>query len=498
MSKNFDLQLFLAEAIERKNGVSLFQQIYEGLRQAILFRRLRVGMRLPPTRHLAQELKVSRNTVMGAFEQLIAEGYLTGKQGSGTFVAEELPDDLLQARAESLKVRPQKNSVRKIAKRGKSLSYAAFSFSTESNKPRAFQTGLSAIDEFPLEIWARIVAKRLRKMPRTFLDYGDSLGFLPLREAIAEYLTVSRGARCEASQIIIVAGSQQGLDLAARVLLDKGDEVWIEDPNYPGAHGALLGAGAKLAPVPIDGEGINVKAGKQRAKKACAVYVTPSHQFPLGVVMSLSRRLELLEWANQSSAWIIEDDYDSEFRYNGKPLAALQGLDNHNRVIYLGTFSKVLFPSLRLGYLVVPPDLVEPFGKAQAITMYQTALLEQVVLTDFINAGYFGRHVRRMRALYGERQAALIQAIRKDLHDFLDVEEDSAGMHLVAWLKGNLNAVEIAEMALQNGVYVSPISFYCIKAKLREGILLGYTGINPTEIRRGAKRLQMILQSLSK
>ena len=493
MRKKFDLELFLSESVSRENETSLFQQIYEGLRQAILSNRLQVGVRLPSSRLLAKELKVARNTVMAVYDQLIAEGYLQGKSRTGTFVAENIPVELLETRIAQI---PAKSTVlRQIAKRGRSFRETSFWFTSIHDAPRAFQMGFSAIDEFPIEIWARITSRKLRTMPRKLLDYCETNGYPPLREEIAKYLTASRGVRCEASQVIIVAGSQQGLDLIARVLLDQGDEVWIEDPKYNGAEGALLGAGAKLIHVPVDAEGLNIKRGEQLSKNPRLAYITPSHQFPLGVVMSLSRRLELLEWANKNSAWIVEDDYDSELRYDGKPLMTLQGLDNDNRVIYVGTFSKVLFPSLRLGYLVVPPDLVEDFTNVLSFTMFHAPMIEQVVLTDFIREGHFGRHIRRMRKLYAERQKVLRIAIKENLDEFLEAENDGAGMHLIAWLKNGLNDQEIAKKALEYGVYTPPLSFYCNDVKLRDAIILGYTGISPTEILTGVQRLKKMFES---
>ena len=496
MRENFDLHLFLNESINRRKSETLFEQIYQKMREAILTRRMRVGAKLPATRLLAKDLKVSRNTVMAVYDQLIAEGYLNGKLGSGTFVAEEILDNLLETRTQHIQNTQNITSLRNISKRGQVFDNLNFAFSSAPNKPRAFQTGFSAIDEFPVEIWTRLASRRLRKIPRNRLDYCDTQGYPLLREEIAKYLGASRGVRCESSQIIIVAGSQQGLDLTARVMLDAGDEAWIEDPNYIGAYGAMLGAGIKLTPVPLDSEGLSIKAGQKLAPAARAAYVTPSHQFPLGTVMSLARRLELLEWANQNSAWIIEDDYDSEFRYDGKPLMALQGLDNQNRVIYIGTFSKVLFPSLRLGYLVVPPDLVKIFTKVLAFMSFHTPILEQIVLTDFINEGHFGRHIRRMRSLYAERQKIVLQAISENLSEYLEVEKDVAGMHIVTWLKNGLCDQDVAQRALEYSVYVPPVSFYCLNAKIRDGLLLGYTGVSPTEIKTGIKRLQKVFQSL--
>lgn len=489
-----DLELFLGESVSRKSDVSLFQQIYESLLKNILSNRLRAGVKLPSTRSLAKELKVSRNTVMAVYEQLIAEGFLYGETGAGTFVNKQIPNDF--SKREKVKDQLNPASSRQIAKRNQVYLDTSFTFTSIPDKPRTFQTGFSAVDEFPLEIWTRISSRSLRKMPRSQLDYCKTQGYQPLREEIVKYLGVSRGVHCETNQVIIVAGSQQGLDLCSRVLLDIGDEAWIEDPNYIGAKGALLGAGAKLISVPLDSEGLNVKLGKKLSPNARLAYVTPSHQFPLGTVMSLSRRLELLEWADQNSAWIIEDDYDSEFRYEGKPLMALQGLDNNNRVIYIGTFSKVLFPSMRLGYLVVPPDLVEIFSKTLSFLSTHSPMLEQIVLADFMREGHFERHIRWMRNFYAERQNILVNAINEELNDYLEVKSDVAGMHLIAWLKKGLSDKKIAEKALEFGVYTPPLSFFCTDAKLPDGLLMGYTGISPKEILTGVKNLRKMFESL--
>lgn len=488
----------MAESLDRADKNSLYRQLYENLRQAILARRLPGGARLPASRSLAAALNISRNTVTTAYDQLIAEGYLVGKTGAGTFVADELfEDELIFAKTGS---RPKKNAKlhHRLSRRGAVLAKTSVSFSPEPKKPRAFQPGFSAIDEFPLDIWTRILTKRLRRLPRTVLDYGETGGFPPLREAIADYLGTLRGVHCRAAQVIIVNGSQQALDLSARILLDEGDEAWIEDPGYIGARGAFLSAGARLVPVPVDEQGISVREGEKRSANARVAYVTPSHQFPLGIVMSLARRLELLEWASRRRAWIIEDDYDSEFRYDGKPLSALQGLDRENRVIYVGTFSKVMFPSLRLGYLVVPPDLVETFTNSLAFTAYHVPVLEQLALTDFIGEGHFSRHIRRMRALYAERQEILLAEINKKLRDFLGVEKEVAGMHLIGWLKNDFDDQTAAKTALEHGVFVPPLKFFCVREKLPDGLLIGYTGVSPKEIRTGVERLENAFKSLLK
>jgi GntR family transcriptional regulator / MocR family aminotransferase len=295
--------------------------------------------------------------------------------------------------------------------------------------------------------------------------------------------------------VIVVAGSQQALDLTARLLLDEGDAAWIEDPGYLGARGALLGAGASLVPVPVDGEGLDVQAGQARNPEARLIYVSPSHQYPYGVTMSLPRRLALLESASRAGAWVLEDDYDSEYRYAGRPLAALQGLDGEGRVIYLGTFSKVLFPALRLGYMVVPPDLVDGFVAARALVDRHSPTLDQAALADFIADGHFARHIRRMRALYAERQAILVEAATHGLAGVLDVSTAEAGMHLVGWLPPGVDDVEASRQAAAHGVEAPPLSLYSLEPPRHGGLLLGYTAVGEKEIRDGVQRLAKALRA---
>jgi GntR family transcriptional regulator/MocR family aminotransferase len=474
--------------------VPLHQQIYSALREIILERRMKAGMRLPSTRALAAELGVSRTTVVLAFEQLWSEGYITGRSGSGTFVAESIPDELLRVRRQSPGAISAPLGERTISRRGLRLASTPSGFLKDEGNPRAFQPGLPAIDSFPFEIWSRLCSKRWRCLPAELGGYGNPAGYYPLREAIANYLNVFRGVRCQPEQVIIVAGSQPGLDLTARVLLDPGDSAWIEDPGYRGAYGALLGSGVGLVPVRVDEQGLDVRAGEVAASGAKLAYVTPSHQYPLGVTMSLTRRLALLAWASQTGSWILEDDYDSEYRYSGRPLAALQGIDHEGRVIYVGTFSKVLLPALRLGYLVVPGDLIDAFTAAHSHSAYNAPPIEQAILTEFLNEGYFARHVRKMRALYQERQAILIAAASRELDGLLEVRPAEAGMHLIGWLPDNSDDQFISRQAAKVGIDIRPLSFYCIEAKPRPGLLLGYTGISPAAINEGVRKLSTLLR----
>ncbi|HRE28988.1 MAG TPA: PLP-dependent aminotransferase family protein, partial [Anaerolineales bacterium] len=343
---------------------ALYRQLYLNLRDAILAGRLKRGARLPSTRELAVSLNISRNTVLNAFEQLLAEGYLETTPASGTFVSLHLPVDKPGQRplADS-----RLTHWSKLARSFRSAP-ALHVGDRGSERSRAFRAGLPALDAFPFKLWGRLVARRARHLDRALLDYQTTAGYRPLREAIAAHVTVSRQVRCTADQIVIVSGSQGALDLVARLLVDPGDPVWLEDPGYLGARGAFAGAGARIVPVPVDAEGLRVEVGRQRCIDARLAYLTPSHQFPLGVTLSLQRRLELLDWARSANAYVVEDDYDSEYRFHGRPLAALQGLDETGRVIYVGTFSKTLFPSLRLGYLILPHGLLDTFLAAKAYT----------------------------------------------------------------------------------------------------------------------------------
>jgi GntR family transcriptional regulator / MocR family aminotransferase len=493
MGKQPAIMTTAAIALDPASGVPLNRQLYNVLRKMIFERKLRARDRLPSTRSLAAALAVSRTTVINAFDQLLAEGYLEGRKGSGTFVAGSLPDDLLRVRAKATGATSRTQKTRKISKRGVMWTSTTSTFLGDEAKPRAFQPGLPSISDFPFDIWSRMISKRWRNPIKELACYGSSTGYRLLREAIANYVQLARGVRCEPKQVIIVAGSQQGLDMTARVLLDPGDPAWIEDPCYSGACGALIGAGATLMPVPVDDQGIDVAVGESTCEDAKIVYVTPSHQYPLGVTMSLRRRLALLDWATRAGAWIIEDDYDSEYQYTGRPLPALQGLDKEERVIYVGTFSKVLFPSLRLGYLIVPDNLVDAFSAAQSHTAYFCPLIEQIVLAEFIMEGHFSRHIRRMRKLYQERQAVLLESAKSELDGLLEVDPARAGMHLIGWLPKDANDQVVSRRAAEAGIDVRPLSFYCIEAKRRPGLLLGYTGISEAEIRLGARKLAGIL-----
>jgi GntR family transcriptional regulator/MocR family aminotransferase len=481
-------------ALDHLSGTPYYRQLYEGVRAEILSGRLPARARLPSTRAVAAELGVSRTTVVAAFDQLLAEGYLEGRAGSGTYVAPSLPDDLLGVRDASRPTVHPSGGGRALSRRGEMMAATPTSVARDRGAPRAFRPGVPATEEFPFGVWRRLVGKVWRRPSAGLLGYGEPAGYGPLRREISGHLGPARAVRCEPGRVIVVSGSQQALDLCARVLLDPGDAAWVEDPGYRGARAALLGAGARLVPVPVDDAGLDVEAGISRGQDARLACVTPSHQYPLGVTMSLARRLELLRWAGRSSAWIVEDDYDSEYRYSGRPLEALQGLDTEGRVIYVGTFSKVLFPALRLGYLVVPPDLVDAFVAARELSDRQPPGVEQAVLAHFMAEGHFARHVRRTRALYAERQTRLVEEAREHLAGLLDVPPADAGMHLVGRLPAGKDDREASRDVARRGVEAPAISLYGNSSDGRGGLMLGYAAVREPEIRNGVRRLAEALE----
>jgi GntR family transcriptional regulator/MocR family aminotransferase len=358
----------------------------------------------------------------------------------------------------------------------------------------AFRVSLPALDHFPISVWSKLVARHSRKPARGIMGYGDAMGYLPLRGAIAEYLGAVRAVRCEASQILVTTGSQQGLQLSAQVLVDPKDRVWIEDPGYPSARQAFIAAGAQLIPVPVDHEGMNMAEFIRHGQNARAVYITPSHQYPLGMTMSATRRMLLLNWAVRTGAWIVEDDYDSEYRFGSRPIASLQGLDTDARVIYVGTFSKVMFPALRLGYVVVPKDLLPAFCAARDAADVFSSTLYQVVMTDFIREGHFARHIRRMRMLYMERRRAMVKAIRVQIGDTLEVIGAEAGMHLTTLLPSGTDDVTVSKNAASRGISATPLSTCYLRSRARAGLILGYGGVNAHQIHDGIRKLRMSLQ----
>jgi GntR family transcriptional regulator / MocR family aminotransferase len=485
------------EGFQPAPDVPIYRALYTHLRTAILSGELQGGMKLPSTRALAEELNVSRNTVLNAYRQLLAEGYLESKEGSGTFVAQILPEQLLAASLppsspQKIAGSPQATSPQPVFSERAKAQIAVAQPASDGKRPRPFIPEGPALDAFPYQLWSRLVVRQVRRLPVNMYVYQDSAGYRPLREAIAAHVAVARQVHCAPEQIMIVPGSQGALDLAARMLINAGDLVWMEDPGYPGARGAFLGAGAQIVPVPVDQEGLVVDLGVKRAPQARLVYLTPSHQFPLGVTMSLSRRLALLEWAKRANAYLLEDDYDSEFRFGTRPLATLQGLAarDADRVIYIGTFSKVLFPSLRIGYMILPPALVDSFLKVRRLIDIHSPMLEQAVLADFLIEGHFTRHLRRMRTVYAERRSALLEAACELP---LEIDSPEAGIHCVGWLPDGKDDRLLANKAADYDLNLTPISNFSIEPLTRKGFLLGYGGYTVQEIKDGVRQLEDLL-----
>lgn len=475
--------------LDKSKDRPLYLQLYEALRHQILAKRLVPGQKLPPSRVIAQELKIARTTVVLAFDHLMTEGYIEGKPGSGTFVSQQIPEHFFNSVPTSNPPQYLRDGLHQISKRGQMITGNKLFQRHQGNKLVPFCSGIAAIREFPFEIWAKLSSKVIRQLPAHCFSYGYIQGYPPLRQTIADYLRTSRAVRCEPEQVIIVSGSQQALALSAQVLLDAGDQVWVEDPGYQGAKEAFIGAGLQLCPVPVDEEGLDVSYGRMHFPQAKLVYTTPSHQFPLGMTLSLARRFELLQWASRNGSWVLEDDYDSEYRYSGRPLSALQGIDDHQCVIYIGTFSKVLFPGLRLGYLVVPPKLVDTFCSARILSDRQPPILEQAILTAFMESGHFGRHIRKMRNLYEHRRNVLLEAIQTELANQLKIQGSDTGLNIVGFLPNHLNDHHFSRNALRRGIIVSPLSSFAEKTPYPPGILMGFSAYTEVEIQEGIKGL---------
>jgi GntR family transcriptional regulator/MocR family aminotransferase len=482
----------LAISLDPASEAPLHRQLYDELRRAVLLGRIAPGTRLPSTRALAHALDVSRATVMLSFDQLIGEGYLQARTGSGTFVSRHLPDELLRAvRTPTLEGGSPKAPA--LSKFAISLRGAA---QLEASVPSAsinFRDGRPAFDQFPITIWRKLLAAHCQATV-AMLDYtADPAGYLPLREAIAAYIARARAVRCTARNVVVVGGSQQALDLATRVLVDRGDCVAIEDPGYPGACKNFLAQGAEVLPIPVDAHGMIVQRLFETTGTVKLVYVTPSHQYPKGAAMPLHRRLELLRWAHRTGTIVLEDDYDSAYRYGARPIPALQGLDESESVIYVGTFSKVLFPALRIGYLVVPDSLTDVFVRAKAYSDRQSPLLEQHALADFIEEGHFERHLRRMHHLYGRRRAALVRALQHHFGEAVTIVGENAGMHLLARFETERPNADIAHDAAQAGVFVTSAEPLYLRGGGRGEFVFGFAELDEPRIDEGISRLAQVM-----
>jgi GntR family transcriptional regulator/MocR family aminotransferase len=480
--------ILAAAPLDRDSATPLFRQLYDHLKEAILAGTLGPAARLPATRELGRMLAVSRQTVLAAYDQLTAEGYLRGEVGKGTFVSESLP-----ASAPG----PAPALLRPLSARGTAMAGAMARVRHHEGPLRAFRPSMPGLDLFPFEIWRRLEARHWRRSIDR-LGYSDGAGYAPLRELLCAYLKASRGVRCTPAQIVITSGSQQALYLLAQLLLEPGEGAWIESPGYQGAAAPFAVAGARVCPVPVDAEGMDLAYAARHHPDARLAFVTPSHQLPLGVTMSLPRRLALLQWAAERRAWIVEDDYDSEYRYTGPPLASLQSLDRHGCVIYVGTLSKVLFPGLRLGYVVAPEPLAAALARAKAVVDRHSPIVAQAVLADFIGEGHFARHIRRTREAYGERRAALLEALDARLNGRIVCGPADAGLDLCVHFAGGQDEIEAVRRAQAAGIDVRPLSYYANPAappacSVAPGLLLGFSAFRPDQIRAGVLGLEQAL-----
>ncbi|HEX8712779.1 MAG TPA: PLP-dependent aminotransferase family protein [Terracidiphilus sp.] len=464
---------------------TLTNWLYGELRSAILDGRLAPGARLPSSRDFARQYELSRGTVVSVVERLQAEGYVSSRVGFGTWVNRvEAPRPARQATSTPAYIR-RVLSVYKLPQPWVDQAFAG--------GIRPFRIGVPAIHEFPSEVWGRIAASRARNFRSWLKKEADRRGYRPLRDAIAEYLRTSRGVRCTAEQIVIVSGIQQALDLLARLLLKKGDRIWMEDPGYFGARIAFESAGARIVAVPVDEEGLSVSAGIKSNSNAKGAYVTPAHQFPLGVTMSLERRLALLNWAARSGAFVIEDDYDSEYRFEGPPVPALQSLDNQSSVIFTGSFSKTLFPALRVGYVVLPAPLIDSFVSLRYRTDFRNSSFDQAVLCDFIVDGHMARHLRRMRNLYAERLSTLREGARQHLDGKLEISSVRAGLYTIGYLRNEMTSRRAEKLAAAQGVEVLAVDRCTLRRPDPKALLLGFGGFNEVAIRQGLIRLAKAL-----
>jgi GntR family transcriptional regulator / MocR family aminotransferase len=476
--------LFKTPLLERGNP--LFRQVYLRFRQAILSGSFRGGEKLPSTRDIAEQLGISRTVVLLAYDQLLAEGFAVGRAGSGTYVSSEV--DVRQPN------RPRDLARLRVSRFGLAAAGGWSKMNVPQHRPGSlpydFAYGRSDLATFPFEMWRRILLQQSRKTRVAELDYGPAAGNSKLREVICKHLRRSRNVVCDASQVLIVNGSQQALDLIARVLIEQGDRVAIEDPGYQGTREVLRCAGARLLPVAVDRHGLDPERLPRNARIA---FVTPSHQFPTGAILPLARRIALLEWAKLQKAVVVEDDYDGEFRYEDQPLESLQGLDSAGRVIYIGTFSRTVFSSLRIGYLIAPKNLIPAFTAAKWLCDRHTPTLEQATLAEFIDKGIYERYLRRVRRRNAARRHALLEAIPLHMSDRVEITGDGAGAHVVLWPRHPVTEESVIANAASQGVGVYGTSAYFLNRPRRAGILLGYSRMTENQIREGIRRLSKVL-----
>ena len=474
--------------LDRRSTVPFYRQIYDRFREGISRGQLLPGDRLPSARSLSSQLGTARGTVDTAYSMLAGEGYIISRGAAGTIVAPGIAAAANVNAPDAAPLRGRKTSLTSEPSRRAEPDLAF-----EQIEPRFFQMGLPALDVFPRKVWTRLAMRRARSLNAATMTYPNPLGDPGLRDAIASYLAIARGIKCNAGQVVITSGYQGALGLICRLLLRPRDAVWLEDPGYFLAHQAFEAAGATIVPVPVDEDGLDVEAGLRRDPTARFAVVTPAHQAPLGVSLSLHRRLALLDWARQNGTWIVEDDYDSEFRYHGRPLPALKSLDQSDRVLYVGTFSKVLFPALRLGYLVIPESLIAPFTHHCRVLQPDSSAFSEGVIADFMLQGHFARHIRRMRQLYASRRAALATALAEQLSDRLHIQMTGGGMHLLGRPKTRESDRDLAQRAAALGLAVLPLSAFRIERDCGPGLLLSFTNI-PVEA--APKAVKLLAQAM--
>jgi GntR family transcriptional regulator/MocR family aminotransferase len=492
MVKRAEGALLQSVRLDRTSPLGLSVQVAASLRDLILSAALAPGARLPATRTLARELSVARTTIVEAFDRLAAEGLLETRVGAGTYVSSAL--------ASPRPVTPvlRRKDSAPSARLAKVVASASARFRERlGHEPRPFTTAMPAFDAFPMAQWTRLCAKHWRGARRDVLGYPDPLGHPALRQAIASHLRVNRGVECDWRQVFVVAGAQQAFQIIAGSLIDPGDKVWFENPGAIGARNILVLHGADLVPVPVDEAGLDVEAAMARAPDFRLAFVTPAHQQPLGAKMSLERRFALLGAAERSAAWVIEDDWDGEFCFSGLPLPTLRSIDQTGRVIYVGTFSKSLFPSLRLGFLLAPPALEDHFRTVLEALSPGVPTALQAVVADFIAEGHFATHVRRTRKLYAERYEALQAGVQNRLSRWLELVPTTTGLHTVAFLRPGLDAAQVSAAAAARGLTVAPVDRFCIEPIGRQGLVLGFSGFSVSQISAAIDQLAEVLASLA-
>ena len=484
----------LAIYLDCTSRIPLYQQLTEKIRTAVLEGRLKPRQKLPSSRSLAKSLVISRSTVTQSYEQLASEGYLETRRGSGTYICDRLPDDWLKSQS----LKPVTSKILQAADLSRFATNLTEIDTLQVSEPDyeiSFRYGNPAVEYFPIQQWRKLLARHCQNSP-LLLNYAvDAAGYLPLRQEIANYLQRSRAARCTPEQVMIINGSQQALDLIARIIINPGDWVAMEEPGYLGARHCFLGQLAQIQPITVNYAGLDVEALNNCQQKFKLVYITPSHQFPTGVTMSLSQRITLLQWAEKTNTLIIEDDYDSEYRYESQPIPALQGMDRSQLVIYMGTFSKILFPSLRIGYLVVPPRLIPVVRKAKWLCDRFCPILEQYTLTDWIREGHFERHIRRMRQLYNQRRQVLIQAFERYFGKRVTILGAKAGIHVMVRIDTNLSDEQAIQKAAAAGIGLISAKGYYLQPQNQGEFIFGYAQLEVTQIEKGIKILAQVLNN---